>query len=130
MPLYEYECEACGQRFEQIQSFSDPPVEKCSTCGGPVRKLMSNPAFQFKGSGWYITDYARKGQNADTGDKGTDKGPERKDEKDKKDKKDQTLESGAKSAGSTDRDKSSPASDSPSSSSPATPSTGSSSSDS
>ena len=61
MPLYEYECDACGQRFEQIQSFSDPPVEKCPTCGGPVRKLMSNPAFQFKGSGWYITDYARKG---------------------------------------------------------------------
>ena len=121
MPLYEYECDACGQRFELIQSFSDPPVEKCPTCGGPVRKLMSNPAFQFKGSGWYITDYARKGQNADTGDKSTDKSPETKDK---------GAESGAKSAGSTDRDKSSPTSESPSSSSPATTSKGSSSSDS
>ena len=125
MPLYEYECDACGQRFEQIQSFSDPPVEKCPTCGGPVRKLMSMPAIQFKGSGWYITDYARKGQNADTGDKTTDKSTDKSPEK-----KDKGAESGAKSAGSTDRDKSSPASESPSSSSPATTSKGSSSSDS
>lgn len=125
MPLYEYECDACGQRFEQIQSFSDPPVEKCPTCGGPVRKLMSMPAIQFKGSGWYITDYARKGQNADTGDKTTDKSTDKSPEK-----KDKGAESGAKSAGSTDRDKSSPASESPSPSSPATTSKGSSSSDS
>lgn len=61
MPLYEYECENCGNRFEQIQKFSDPPLEVCPKCGaGPVRKLMSSPAIQFKGSGWYITDYARK----------------------------------------------------------------------
>jgi|SRR5690349_347298 putative FmdB family regulatory protein len=61
MPLYEYECENCGKRFEQIQKFSDPPVESCPKCGGgPVRKLISPPAIQFKGSGWYITDYARK----------------------------------------------------------------------
>jgi putative FmdB family regulatory protein len=61
MPLYEYECEHCGKRFEQIQKFSDPPTEVCPKCGeGPVRKLMSSPAIQFKGSGWYITDYARK----------------------------------------------------------------------
>ena len=62
MPLYEYECEACAHRFERIQKFSDPPVDTCPTCGkGPVRKLLSSPAIQFKGSGWYITDYARKG---------------------------------------------------------------------
>ena len=61
MPLYEYECEQCGNRFEQIQKFSDPPVETCPKCGGgPVHKLISSPAIQFKGSGWYITDYARK----------------------------------------------------------------------
>jgi putative FmdB family regulatory protein len=59
MPLYEYEC-AKGHRFEVIQKFSDPLVEKCPTCGSPVRKLLSSPAFQFKGSGWYVTDYARK----------------------------------------------------------------------
>ena len=61
MPLYEYECEACRQRFERIQKFSDPPVDQCPNCGGKVRKLLSSPAIQFKGSGWYITDYARKG---------------------------------------------------------------------
>lgn len=61
MPLYEYECEACGNRFERIQKFSDPPVDVCPKCGkGPVRKLLSSPAIQFKGSGWYITDYAKK----------------------------------------------------------------------
>ncbi len=62
MPLYEYQCDACGQRFEQIQRFSDPGPEVCATCGkGPVRRLLSSPAIQFKGAGWYITDYARKG---------------------------------------------------------------------
>lgn len=61
MPLYEYECEACHQRFEKIRKFSDEPLEVCDKCGkGPVRKLLSSPAIQFKGSGWYITDYAKK----------------------------------------------------------------------
>jgi putative FmdB family regulatory protein len=60
MPLYEYECEADGSRFEVIQKFSDPPVEVCPKCGAPVRKLLSSPAIQFKGTGWYITDYAKK----------------------------------------------------------------------
>jgi putative FmdB family regulatory protein len=60
MPLYEYQCDACGHRFETIQKFSDPPVEVCPKCGGQVQKLQSAPAIQFKGSGWYITDYARK----------------------------------------------------------------------
>ena len=61
MPLYEYECEACQKRFERIQKFSDPHVEVCANCGkGPVRKLLSSPAIQFKGSGFYITDYAKK----------------------------------------------------------------------
>ena len=61
MPLYEYECEACNNRFERIQKFSDPLVETCPKCGkGPVRKLISSSAIQFKGSGWYITDYAKK----------------------------------------------------------------------
>jgi putative FmdB family regulatory protein len=64
MPLYEYECEKCAHRFEQIRRFSDPPLETCPVCGGPVRKLMSSPAIQFKGSGWYITDYARKDSSA------------------------------------------------------------------
>jgi putative FmdB family regulatory protein len=60
MPLYEYECEACGHRFEKIQKYSDPLQDTCPKCGGPVHKLMSSPAIQFKGSGFYITDYAKK----------------------------------------------------------------------
>ena len=70
MPLYEYECDACGRRFEKIQKFSDSPLEVCELCGkGPVHKLMSSPAIQFKGTGWYITDYAKKGTTpaAETG---------------------------------------------------------------
>ena len=64
MPLYEYQCDACGREFELIRKFSDPPLEKCPHCGGTVRKLFSSPAIQFKGSGFYITDYAKKDQTA------------------------------------------------------------------
>jgi len=64
VPLYEYACDACGHRFELIQKFSDPPVSTCPSCGDIVRKLVSTPAIQFKGSGWYVTDYARKGDGA------------------------------------------------------------------
>jgi putative FmdB family regulatory protein len=64
MPLYEYECDTCGHRFEVIQKFSDAPIERCPKCGGSVHKMQSAPAFQFKGSGWYITDYARKAEPA------------------------------------------------------------------
>jgi putative FmdB family regulatory protein len=67
VPLYEYECDACGRRFEVIQKFSDPPVEACKECGrGPVRRLLSSPAIQFKGTGWYITDYAKKATSEST----------------------------------------------------------------
>ncbi|MGQ0736379.1 MAG: FmdB family zinc ribbon protein [Acidobacteriota bacterium] len=62
MPLYEYECDACGHRFEVIQKFSDPPRTSCERCQGSLRKLISSPAIQFKGSGWYVTDYARAGK--------------------------------------------------------------------
>ncbi len=61
MPLYEYQCQACGKRIEELQRLSDPPLTICPACGGPFKKLMSAPAFQFKGSGWYATDYAKKG---------------------------------------------------------------------
>ncbi len=60
MPLYEYACASCGT-FEVIQRFSDPPLSGCPKCSGRVQKLLSAPAIQFKGTGWYITDYARKG---------------------------------------------------------------------
>ena len=64
MPLYEYQCDACGRRFEIIQKFSDGPPDACRQCGkGPVHRLASSPAIQFKGSGWYVTDYAQKGKS-------------------------------------------------------------------
>jgi putative FmdB family regulatory protein len=62
MPLYEFACDACGARVEKIQKHSDPPPDPCPSCGkGPMVRQMSSPAIQFKGSGWYITDYAKKG---------------------------------------------------------------------
>jgi len=60
MPLYEYECKKCHHRFEKIQKFSDRMVRKCPDCGGVVEQMISAPAVQFKGSGWYVTDYAKK----------------------------------------------------------------------
>jgi putative FmdB family regulatory protein len=95
MPLYEYECDACGRRFEVIQKFSDPPIETCESCSkGPVRRLLSSPAIQFKGSGWYITDYAKKGKSdgasasagkSDASEKSDKAGAESKTEKPKSD---------------------------------------------
>ena len=92
MPLYEYECAACAHRFERIQKFSDPLVDVCPECGGAVRKLLSSPAIQFKGSGFYITDYARQGKGgggtdtsasskSDGGDKGEKKEAKKEDKK-------------------------------------------------
>ena len=83
MPLYEYQCESCAKRFERIQKFSDPPASTCPSCGGPVKKLVSSPAIQFKGSGFYITDYPKKssgeggssksGSSGSSEEKGSDK---------------------------------------------------------
>ncbi|HEY7404655.1 MAG TPA: zinc ribbon domain-containing protein [Candidatus Angelobacter sp.] len=60
MPLYEYQCKKCKHRFEKIRKFSDPPIKKCPECGGPLEQLLHAPAVQFKGTGWYVTDYAGK----------------------------------------------------------------------
>jgi putative FmdB family regulatory protein len=106
MPLYEYECEAeNGRRFEIIQKFSDTPLTVCPTCGGPVRKLISSSAIQFKGSGFYITDYARKS--------GTDAG--------KDSGKDSKSGSSSSAGTSSDSSSGSSSSDSSSSSSSSTP---------
>lgn len=64
MPIYEYECRRCRRRLETMRRLSDPPLTECPECGGELRKLVSAPAFQFKGSGWYVTDYAKKGGEA------------------------------------------------------------------
>lgn len=66
MPLYEFECDACAHRFEVIQKFSDPHPTACPKCGGAVTKLLSSPAIQFKGSGFYLTDYGRSGSKGDS----------------------------------------------------------------
>jgi putative FmdB family regulatory protein len=67
MPLYEYACGACGHRFEIIQKFSDGAPDACPKCGkGPLQRLLSSPAIQFKGTGWYVTDYAGKGKSSDS----------------------------------------------------------------
>jgi putative FmdB family regulatory protein len=64
VPLYEYECEKCGKHFEKIEKVQGPHLKKCPNCGGRVERLMSPPAIQFKGSGWYVTDYGRSGSHA------------------------------------------------------------------
>ena len=122
MPLYEYECPKCGT-FELVRKFSDAPLERCPTCARPVEKLASAPAIQFKGTGWYITDYARKssggegaGRKDGPDEGGKDKGGKDKTGKDKggKDKggskessKDASSSSSSESKGSTSDTKSS-----------------------
>jgi putative FmdB family regulatory protein len=104
MPLYEYECGACGHRFEIIQKFSDQPITECPKCGGALRKLQSAPAFQLKGTGWYATDYPKSGQapadkdssgssDSSSGDKVAAKG-DKSDKTDKSDKPDKADKSG------------------------------------
>jgi len=80
MPIYEYQCESCRHRFEKLQNISDKPCKKCPNCDGPLRKLISSPAIQFKGKGFYINDYAKKSGSETEGkakdsDKDKDKAP-------------------------------------------------------
>jgi putative FmdB family regulatory protein len=100
MPLYEYECKKCHHRFEKIQKFSDKMVKKCPQCGGPVEQMISAPAVQFKGSGWYVTDYAKKSSSpgsAGSGESGSKDGKDSKDKKDDKAKSESSKSDGSKS---------------------------------
>jgi putative FmdB family regulatory protein len=133
MPLYEYHCDDCGRRFELIRKFSDPPLDKCPHCGGTVRKLFSSPAIQFKGSGFYITDYAKKdqpsgasggeskgdtsstdkektdsGARSDTADKGDKAGKSEKGEKSDKNAKGDTAGTTEKTTAKTESPASAP----------------------
>jgi putative FmdB family regulatory protein len=83
MPLYEYQCKKCGHRFEKIQKFSDKKIKKCPECGGPVEQTISAPAVQFKGSGWYVTDYAKKSHAAASADGGKESKESKKEDKPK-----------------------------------------------
>ncbi len=93
MPLFEYACEACGHTFELLQKFSDPPPVECANCGGNVERLISAPAIQFKGTGWYVTDYGKKGVDPSETEK-ADK-TEKKETKETKAKK---TDSGSKAS--------------------------------
>jgi len=92
MPNYEYLCKNCGHRFEQIRKFSDKHPRKCPECGGVLEQVISAPAVQFKGSGWYVTDYAKKGAGSAASSSSSSEGDsatkETKDSKDAKDVKD------------------------------------------
>ncbi len=90
MPLYEYACEACGHTFELLQKFSDPSPVECANCGGNVERLISAPAIQFKGTGWYVTDYAKKGADPSK--------TEKADKTEKKETKATKTDSGSKTA--------------------------------
>ena len=83
MPIYEYRCQRCGSYLEKIQKLSDPALVTCEKCGGHLKRLLSSPAIQFKGSGWYVTDYARRSSASEPG-KGEDTSPgEGKEKKEK-----------------------------------------------
>jgi putative FmdB family regulatory protein len=135
MPLYEYDCGACGHRFEIIQKFSDQPITECPKCRGVLRKLQSAPAFQLKGTGWYATDYPKAGQapadkdagssDSSSGDNAAAKGEKsekgEKGEKTEKSDKPDKPEKAGKTEKQTERsektDKTAPAKDPSSSSS-------------
>jgi putative FmdB family regulatory protein len=92
MPNYEYLCTKCGHRFEQIRKFSDKQLRKCPECGGVIEQVISAPAVQFKGSGWYVTDYAKKGtssgsSSSSSSSEGDSSSAELKEAKDSKDTK-------------------------------------------
>ncbi|MGA8541184.1 MAG: zinc ribbon domain-containing protein [Terriglobales bacterium] len=111
MPNYEYLCTKCGHRFEQIRKFSDKPLRKCPECGGLIEQVISAPAVQFKGSGWYVTDYAKKGEgsggssSASEGDSSAKLAKETKDAKDTKDTKETKKDDKPKSETSHKKNK-------------------------
>jgi putative FmdB family regulatory protein len=106
MPLYEYQCKKCHHRFERIQKFSDPHVKKCPDCGGPVEQVLSAPAVQFKGSGWYVTDYAKKSSGSAASSSSNGESGSSGDSAGKKDEKKETKTETSKAEGSSKKKKS------------------------
>ncbi len=118
MPLYEYECLKCGERFELIRKFSDPPVLVCSQngrseCDGAVRKLLAAPAIRFKGSGWYVTDYGKGAQKPDSAKGGDSAGKEAKSENSKQAKSSASDSSSTSSGSAKAKSGGTPASSTP-----------------
>ena len=106
MPLYEYQCKKCHHRFERIQKFSDPHVKKCPDCGGPVEQVLYAPAAQFKGSGWYVTDYAKKSSGSTASSSSNGESGSSGDSAGKKDEKKETKTETSKGEGSSKKKKS------------------------
>ncbi len=104
MPNYEYLCKKCGHRFEQIRKFSDKQLRKCPECGGVIEQVISAPAVQFKGSGWYVTDYAKKGASSPSSSSSENESSA-KEAKEKKDGKDTKKDEKPKSETSPKKQK-------------------------
>src|SRR3954471_8009188 len=108
MPIYEYQCAKCGKTIEVIQKMSDKPLKKHEQCGGGLTKLISASGFQFKGTGWYVTDYGRKGAAPESSETATDKKAESKESKESKDtssngnKEGSSSKAGSEKAGKKD----------------------------
>lgn len=102
MPIYEYQCQSCGKRTEILQRMDDAPLAACPECGGEVKKLVSAPAVQFKGSGWYVTDYAgKKGGGASSGGGSEAKSEAKSEKSEKKEAPAESKSSGSSSSGSS-----------------------------
>jgi putative FmdB family regulatory protein len=99
MPIYEYKCNSCGKTFEKIERFSDSPTEIHDECGGPVERLLSAPALQFKGTGWYVTDYARS--NGGGGKNGSEAKKDSSSSETKSDSSSKSSESSSSSSSTT-----------------------------
>ncbi len=105
MPNYEYLCKKCGHRFEQIRKFSDKQLRKCPECGGVIEQVISAPAVQFKGSGWYVTDYPKKGDGSAQSSSSSEGESGTKETKDTKDAKETKKDDKPKSDTSTKKHK-------------------------
>jgi putative FmdB family regulatory protein len=113
MPLYEYLCKKCGHRFERIQKFSDLHVKKCPDCGGAVEQVITAPSVRFKGSGWYVNDYAKQSSESgssssssdnDSGSKAESKSDSKKDSSDSESKSESKKDSKPKSEKKSKKD--------------------------
>ena len=102
MPLYEYECKQCHQHLEKIQSFSAPPEKVCPKCGGELERVISAPAFQFKGAGWYVNDYAKSGSKAAPPTDATSKSENKSDKSSSADDSGKSASGGKSDAASSD----------------------------
>src|SRR3977135_3913445 len=113
MPNYEYLCKNCGHRFEQIRKFSNKQLRKCPKCGGPIEQVISAPAVQFKGSGWYVTDYAKKSSTGSAASSSNGDSSSKKDSNSKEDSSKSESSSKSDSSKESSKESSKKSDDSP-----------------